>query len=154
MNRILNIIKDFFKSKSYGYYFALGAAALCLVTVILYATGFGAEFPDYYDSTPVWLPVVGVIAFLGLSVSRYTAKYAPAVMGVFVFAAMLLYADAVYMYLTEVFYSGVNDETLEMLSPKFVACTVMYVLSAVACNVAIWLRQLRKPAGAPVPAAA
>ena len=154
MNRILTIIKDYFKSKSYGYYVAIGAAVLSIITVIVYATGFGAEFPDYYNSTPVWLPVVGVIAFIGLSLSKYTAKYAPAVMGVFVFAAMLLYADAVYMYVTEVFYSGVNDETLEMLSSSFVASTVLYVLSAVACNVAIWLRQLKKPQAAYAPAAA
>ena len=52
------------------------------------------------------------------------------------------------MYFAEVFYSGVNAETLAMLSPSFVAGSVFYLLGAIVCNVAIWLKQTKDNAKA------
>ena len=140
----MNYIKNYFKSKGRGYFVALGAAVLAIISVIIYSAGFGADFPQYFSAAPVWLPILGIVGFLALSVHKLTAPYAPVVMWLLTFIALLLYVDAVYMYLTEVFYSGVNDETLAMLDGSFVAGTVFYALSAVCGNVAIWLRQLKK----------
>lgn len=140
----MNYLKNYFKSKGCGYYVAVASGVLSLVALVIYSSGFGADYPQFFSATPVWLPVIGIAGFIGLSVHRLTAPYAAAFMWICVFISLLLYVDAVYMYFPEVFYSGVNDETLAMLSPSFICGTLFYALAAITGNVAIWLRQLKK----------
>ena len=144
----MDFIKKYFNGRNYGYYVALSALALSIVAVIIYAADFGAKFSDYFSVTPVWLPFLGLAGFLGLSLDCRTAKYAPVFAWACVFLSLLIYANAVYMYFAEVFYSGVNAETLAMLSPSFGAGSVFYLLGAIVCNVAIWLKQTKDNAKA------
>lgn len=45
------------------------------------------------------------------------------------------------MYLSEVFYSGISKETLQALDKTYVVCIVLFLISGIIGNVAIYKKQ-------------
>lgn len=132
-------IKNTVLTKRAGFFVALAAVALSLAEAIVYAVSYTDT--DYYSVWGIVLPVLGAALFLLLSLFRVTTPYAPAVLFAFDLAAFAAYVNAVYMYLTEVFYGGLTAEAFAALSPEFVACTVMYLASFIIANVSVYLKQ-------------
>lgn len=132
-------IKSTMLSKRAGFFIALAAAVLSVAEAIVYASCYTNT--DYYSVWGVLLPILGAVLFLLLSLFRVTTPYAPAVLFAFDLAAFAAYVNAVYMYLTEVFYGGLTAEAFAALSPAFVACTIMYLASFIIANVSVYIKQ-------------
>lgn len=135
-------IKQNILTKSIGCFVAAGAALLSLIVAIVYGCGYADSV--YYNAWVIVLPVLGAAAFIGLSLFGCTTPFAAAALFVFDFAGLLVYVNAVYMYLSEVFYGGINAQSLAALSPAFVVCTVIFLVCVVASNVAIYLKQNKR----------
>lgn len=132
-------IKNTLCHKRAGFFVGLGSAVLTIVQIVLYATSYGST--AYYDSFAVWLCAVGVALFVLASLSHYSSPYAPVVLAVTNFVGFLLFINATYMYLADVFYGGLNATSFAALSKQYIACFLLALLSTIAANVAIYLKQ-------------
>lgn len=136
--------KNLLKERTSILFVGCAIAVLSVVAAMIYAFGFGANNPQYFNAAAVALPIVGFVAYVVLVLFKPTANYAAVVLWVCTFAAFLVYAVASYMHLAEVFYSGINPETLKLLDKGFVVCMAMYLVAAIAANVVMWLKVVRK----------
>lgn len=141
--RVGNEIKETVLTKRAGCFVALAAVVLSVVEAIVYSVNYTNT--DYYSVWAIVLPVLGAALFILLSLFRVSTPFAPAVLFAFDLAAFAVFVNAVYMYLSEVFYGGINAEAFAALAPEFVACTVMYIASTVIANVALYLNQNKAP---------
>lgn len=138
----MNWIKSFFAKRAPGFYVACGAALLLVATLISYGV-FGGAYENYFSAAVIAVAVVGIVAFVAMSVFSKTEKYAPVALWVFIFVSLLLFINAAYMYFSEVFYSGVSAETFGLIDPSFLASVILFVLAVVAANVACWMKQAK-----------
>lgn len=126
-----------------GVLFAVIAALVGIAAAVIYYRSYGET--QYYDKIAALLPFVGAALFVVLWCIRPTANFAPAVLFACVFAAFLVYVHAVYMYLSEVFYSGITSEAIASIAPEFIFTTALYLGASVLTNIAAWVKQI-KPA--------
>ena len=135
---------DFFKNlaneRTVNLYVAFAVALLGVIAGIVYSAGFGAQRPEFYNVAALIFPLVGLVAYVGLALFKHTAPYACTALWVCAIMSLIVYVVAAYMHLAEVFYSGVNAETMKLLDGGFVACLVMYLLYAIAANVVMWIK--------------
>ena len=130
------------KERTVNLYIGFGVAVFALITSIVYATGFGAQRPEFFNATAIVFSVLGLVAYVVLVLFKPTAKYAGVALWACTFVSLLVYLVAAYMHLAEVFYSGINEETLKLLDGGFVACIIMYLIAAIASNVVMWLKMV------------
>ena len=86
-------IKDFFHSKSYGFYVTLLAVVLSLVTLIVYTSSFGGS--RYMSWAAFVIMIIGMVAGLAMPIFRLD-KWVPAVLLVTNFVSFLLFVYYVY----------------------------------------------------------
>lgn len=134
-------VKVYFKTRSVGFYLTVVAVVAGIVAICAYACGFAPEFPQYFGSAEVWIVSAGVVACIGLAIFPVTEKFAAPLLAACSFAGFLLVALHTYMYLSEVFYSGVDSETLAMLSKSYLTSAILMIVSTIFANVAAWLGQ-------------
>ncbi len=137
---------DFFrkltKERTKNLYAGLIVALLGVVAAIVYAAGFGASRPEFYNALALWLPIAGLVAFVVLVAIKSTAPFAAIPLWACSLVAFVVYLMAAYMHLAETFYSGINAETLKLLDLRFVLCLVLYLVCAVASNVVMWKKMV------------
>lgn len=121
------------------YFYIAAAAALCLVSA---AVVLAACYSDskYMSWIAFALSLAGIAVYCLLMVCRHTEQYAAVALFAFSFAAFLLYISGIYMYFSDVFYSGVTLEAFRNMDASFVSCTVLYLVATVLSNVAVWLK--------------
>lgn len=132
-------IQEFFQTRREGFYLALAAAVLSVVEAIVYLVGYiGSPYMSLWAAI---LPFVAAALFAVLCMFKVTERWAPLAMTVVDFIAFLLYINAVYLYLSEVFFAGVTAEAFKRINPLFVAATILYLVTVILGNIAVYLRQ-------------
>ena len=99
-------IKEFFRSRSWGFYVSLSGAALLLVTAIVYSVTFSlSEHINLnFEAGVLVVALLGVVGFSVLSAFKVTRPYAAAALFAGGFGAFLLFISSSYMYLSAVFF--------------------------------------------------
>ena len=132
--------KDFFKSRAVGFYLTAGAALLMIVTIIVYPIGF---YQTSYDFKIELFMILGLILMAILLVGGYFLKgldnWAPAVLGLSAFMALLYYALSNVEQVIRV-VGGYEAETLPFV---FFFVLAMLGLTIILCSVSIFLRQAK-----------
>ena len=132
-------IKNTVTHKRAGFYVGLASAVLAVVQAVLYKASYGST--AYYDPLAVALAIVGVAVFVAASLSHYSSPYASVVLAVCNFLGLLLFINASYMYLADVFYGGINAASFAALRKDYVACVLLSLAATVSANVAVYLKQ-------------
>ena len=147
----LQRFRNFWKKKTVMFYVCLIAAILSVIVAIVYAAAYNGS--RYMSWTAFALSVAGGLGFIALSIPDSTTGFAPAVMGTLDLLSLCLYIDAVYMYLSEVFYGGVNWASMQQLNPAFVFCLVVMIVDVGISIAGIFSRQIRRTQEKESPAA-
>ena len=142
----MNNLLTFIKTRSIGFWLPAAAALLALVQAFVYLAGFGNDV-EKMSWTAFALPLCGAAAFAGLSVSKYTASYASAVLAACAFTAFLLFIQGQIIYLSDVFYGGVNASSIATLSGEFIVCTLFLLVCTGLAVAGIFMEQCKKENG-------
>ena len=141
MQRITKFIKEFFKTRTVGYYIMIGAAILALVEDIIYVSYYqSVNLLRYYSQTAFILPFVAVVACVALSMFKVTHKWAPVALYGIELCAFVLFIDSTYMYLSSAFYGGISASVIFELSPGFLVSVVLYIVILVLSIVAVFMK--------------
>lgn len=122
-----------------GTVFGLISAGVAVAASVAYYLQYNQT--QYFDNIAFLLPLIGAALFLIVGMIPPVAKFAPVALWVASFAGLLVYVHAVYMYLSEVFYSGVTPETIASIDPGFVITTLLYLVASILTNIAAWVKQ-------------
>ena len=131
-------ILNFFKRKTVGFYLCCAAALLSVIVAIVYGAAYSGT--DYMNGWAVALPIVGAVAFAVMSVFKQTEAYGAVVMGVLDLTGFLLFVQASYLYLSEVFYGGVSAAAFKMMNPAYIVCVLFFLIATVLSNVGIYMK--------------
>ena len=134
-------IKEFFKTKTVGFYLVLVAVVLALAQAIVYVTSYtGSSLELYFVPAAFALPFVGIVLCVGMLFFNRTREWAALVLFALELGSFLLFAKGTYLYLTEVFYAGVNAEAFKMLNKGFTASVVLYLVVIILSIAAMFMR--------------
>ena len=136
---ILEDMKRTISSKRIGFYLALISSLLALVSGIIYKTKYDGS--DYYSAWAFSLPIVGLCLFVVLSLFSKTSKFASIITTVLSFVSFLIFINASYMYLSEVFYGGFNMKAIQEMDKEYIISLFMFLISGIIGNVSIYQKQ-------------
>lgn len=138
-NSLLDNIKQTITSKWIGFYLGVSSILVGIIVAIIYQVHYTGT--AYYSSVAVILPFIGALLFIVLSLFKQTSKFAPIISTILIFVAFLVFINASYMYLSEVFYSGISKESLQALDKTYIVCILLFLISGIVGNVAIYKKQ-------------
>lgn len=137
----MKFIKKFFSDKTVPFYVALGAAALSVITGIVYAAALGG-LRGYVSFIPLILLIVGAVAFIGLSLLG-SPRGGAAIMTAADFAAFLVYVGTIYAYPVDIAMSVGSINDIKEL-PVIIAAGVLMLICAVASDVTAWMNMIKR----------
>ena len=132
---VLEDMKRTISSKRIGFYLALISSLLALVSGIKY------DGSDYYSAWAFSLPIVGLCLFVVLSLFSKTSKFASIITTILSFVSFLIFINASYMYLSEVFYGGFNMKAIQEMDKEYIISLFMFLISGIVGNVSIYQKQ-------------
>ena len=130
--------------KRIGFYVSLASVATLIAAALSYTYGFTGVLLEYNASNVMTIALIGVVAFFLLLVFEITSNYAPMVLWAVSFVSLLAYVSNIYMYFTGIFYNGVSVEAFALIDPTVMISTVLFVISFVVGNVAMYLSHTAK----------
>ena len=136
---VLEDMKRTISSKRIGFYLALISSLLALVSGIIYKIKYDGS--DYYSAWAFSLPIVGLCVFIVLSLFSKTSKFASIITTVLSFVSFLIFINASYMYLSEVFYGGFNMKAIQEMDKGYIVILFMFLISGIIGNVSIYQKQ-------------
>lgn len=136
---VLEDMKRTISSKRIGFYLALISSLLALVSGIIYK--IKCDGSDYYSAWAFSLPIVGLCVFIVLSLFSKTSKFASIITTVLSFVSFLIFINASYMYLSEVFYGGFNMKAIQEMDKEYILILFMFLISGIIGNVSIYQKQ-------------
>lgn len=139
INLILEDMKKTISSKRIGFYLALISSLLALVSGIIYKIKYYGS--DYYSAWTFSLPIVGLCLFIVLSLFSKTSKFASIITTVLSFVSFLIFINASYMYLSEVFYGGFNMKAIQEMDKEYIISLFMFLISGIVGNISIYQKQ-------------
>ena len=80
------------------------------------------------------------MVFFALLIFEPTSNYAPLALWISSFVSLLAYVFNIYMYFTGVFYNGVSLEAFQLIDKTVLISTVLFIVSFVAGNIAMYMR--------------
>ena len=131
MTKYLNVLKD----RAYGFYITLAAIVLSLVTAIVYAANYHADL-TFMSWLAFAMLLVGAVVGLVCAFFRIP-ELGQAVLGVTSLIGLLFFAKSLYGYIAVVAV-GID---LDGLEPRFIACTILFVLTLVVSIASIFAKQ-------------
>ena len=138
-------LKDFFADKTVGFYLSCAAAVLSLVVGIVYGACYAQSV--YLNSWGVALPIVGAVLFLAAVAVKvffdklpYVYTVGVAVMWVLDFIGFMIFINASYLYLSEVFYSGFSMKAIGSMKDEYIVCILFFIVAIVLSNVGLYLK--------------
>ena len=138
--KIFNL--DFYKRV--GFYISIVSVASLIAAALSYTYGFTGVLLEYNASNVMTIALIGVAAFFLLLVFELTSNYAPMVLWAVSFVSLLAYVNNIYMYFTGIFYNGVSAEAFALIDPTVMISTLLFVISFIAGNVAMYLEHSAK----------
>lgn len=129
--------KTFYKCP--GFYIAVCSIIFSLVANFVYLS-FSDTLLEYRDPMATIPAFVGIAVYVVLLLFKKTSKYSPFILWILNFVSLLLFILYVYMYFSGVFYNGVTSEAIALIDGRVIVSAVFYILSAIASNVAIYLK--------------
>ena len=154
LDKILQYLKDFIKSRNVLFYVAFGVAVLAFIFGIVATAGLAEAG---CGALPIVFTLLGLLAFIGLSLVGHEWAAAGAV-GVFSFMSIVAVLCNVYSFylgrVQDLAMTGINIGALFSIPGivVLILSLVVFLLCAIASNVFAWLR-LRKKDVAPAVAA-
>ena len=146
MKKITEFFKEFFKTRTVGYYIMIATAILALVENIIYVVYYhGIDLLRYYSQTAFILPFFAVVACVALSMFKVTHKWAPLALFGIELCAFVLFIDSTYMYLSSAFYGGISAEAISDLNSGFLACVILYVVILALSIAAVFMKGRKEP---------
>lgn len=70
-----------------------------------------------------------------------TSKFASIITTVLSFVSFLIFINASYMYLSEVFYGGFNMKAIQEMDKEYIISLFMFLISGIIGNVSIYQKQ-------------
>lgn len=138
-------VKEFFKSRSFGFYFTAGALLLALIQLIIYAAAFSTvDFVKYRHWTVIFCSVLAICAGVGLSCFKWTEHFAPLAVFVLTLASFLMFVKYGYMYFSELFFAGVSAEAVSQMYYGYMGSIVLYIMMWGVSIAALFLRQSKR----------
>ena len=134
----MELVKNFFRRKSYGFYVTLGVAVLTIITMAVYSASYGSV-ERYMSWAAIGVMVAGLIIGLALSVLNL-GEWGAAVMAICNFVGLMQYITKIYNYVVVVMV-GIDINTL---STQFIACTVFFAILIVVSIANIFFKQEKK----------
>ena len=122
-----------------GFYFSLASVITLIAAALSYVNGFTGVLLEYNSSNVLNIALIGVALFFVLLVIDFTSNYAPLALWIVSFVSLLAYVNNIYMYFTGIFYNGISAEAFALIDPTVMISTVLFVISFVLGNVAIYL---------------
>lgn len=136
-----NFFKEFFKTRSAGFYLFVAVAFLVLIESFVYVGCYsGGTLLRYYSAPAFAVTLVAVIVSLALSLFRWTYKWAPIVLYGLVLCGFGLFIESTYMYLASAFFGGISAEVIFRLHPGFLTCTIFYIVILIAGIVPVFMK--------------
>ena len=122
-----------------GFYFSLASVITLIAAALSYVNGFTGVLLEYNSSNVLNIALIGVALFFVLLVIDFTSNYAPLALWIVSFVSLLAYVNNIYMYFTGIFYNGISAEAFALIDPTVMISTVLFVISFVLGNVAMYL---------------
>lgn len=127
-------MKEYFADKKTGFYVTLAAALISIITLIVYAVGYGRT--RYMSWEAFWIVLIGIVVAAAL-VALKLYRFAPAVLFGANTLALCFFAYHIYFFVSSVVY-GIQ---FSAFPPEFIASVVMFVLAIISSIVAIFMKQ-------------
>lgn len=145
--QVLTILKEFFKSKTIGFYVTIAAIILSVVQAIIYPVAFAAQayVPYSHWSTTVFA-VIGIVGGAALLCFKKTQDFAPAVVGLFELLSFYMFIRYGYMYFSTLFFGGISLELIFQMYYGYLWSIILYLVTFVLCIVAIFTKKERNSA--------
>ena len=124
--------------KRVGFYISIVSIVTLIAAALNYTWGFTGVLLEYNAPNVMIIACIGVVAFFLLLVSELTSNYAPMVLWAVSFVSLLAYVNNIYMYFTGIFYNGVSIEAFALIDPTVMISTLLFVISFIAGNVAMY----------------
>lgn len=127
-------MKEYFADKKPGFYVTLAAALISIITLIVYAVGYGSS--RYMSWAAFWFILIGIVVAAALVALRLY-RFAPAALFAANTLALCFFIYYIYYFVSSVVY-GIQFSSFP---PEFVSSVVMFVLAIVSSIVAIFMKQ-------------
>ena len=131
-------IKNFFKSKSYGFYVTVAVVLLTLITSIVYADSYGKN-ERYMSWAGFAVMLAGIFVAAGLTAFK-RCEFAPQGLALANFVARMVYITNFYNYVVVVMV-GID---ISSFSTQFIACTTLFAILLVASVANIFFKQSKE----------
>lgn len=138
-------VKEFFKSRSLGFYFLAAAVLLALIQLIIYSAAFSdPAFVKYKHWSVILFSVLAMCSGLGLCLTRKTEYFAPLAVFVFELLSFVMFVKYGYMYFSELFFAGVSAEAFAQMNYGYMGSIILYILCWGTSIASFFLRQRKK----------
>ncbi len=142
LEKSLDAIKNFFKTRSLGFYFTASAVVLSLIQLIIYAVAFNdIMYVQYFSTAAVVCSVLAVVLGIGLSCTKWTEQWAPAAVAALELLACLFFIKDGYWYFTTQFFAGVTWKAITTTYYGYLVSIVMFVVILGISTASIYLKQ-------------
>ena len=141
------ILIDHFKSKTLGFYFTVAVILLSLVQLIVYIAAFTpVSWESYMHWSVILFSVLAIVSGAALSVSRFTAPWAPAAATLMEFLSFLMFMRYGYMYFSQIFFSGISLSLIMQMYYGYLVSILLYLLIFVLGVISMFLPQTKAKA--------
>ena len=134
----MELIKNFFRRKSYGFYVSLAVIVMTIITMAVYSASYGT-MDRYMSWAAIGVMIASIVAGLALSVLNL-GEWGAAVMAICNFVGLMQYITKIYNYVVVVLV-GIDVNTL---STQFIACTVCFAILIVLSIANVFFKQEKK----------
>lgn len=134
----MELVTNFFKKKSYGFYVTIAVIIMTIVTMIVYSQEYGSV-ARYMSWEAIWVMGAGLIVALALTIFNL-GEWGAAVLAICNFVGLMQYITKIYNYVVVVMV-GIDVNTL---SSQFITCTVFFAILVVISLANIFFRQEKK----------
>lgn len=121
-----------------GFFIACTAAYLSIALGLVYLIAYTGSV--YLNVWGVVLPLLSGVAYGLLIISKHTRRFAAPAMLVLAFIGFMVFINATYLYLSEVFFDGISAEAFARINIAYVFCVVAYAIIIILSNVSTYLR--------------